>query len=134
MALANSGKRLPSNAEWQAAVAGTPDSTACNVSTGGVQATGASAGCVSAWGVKDMVGNLQEWVADWVPASIACPGWSGFSDDRMCLSDASTTVNGPGALIRGGIFVDFRRAGPFAVDAVNMPLDSQITIGFRGAR
>ncbi len=38
-ALANSGKRLPSNAEWQMAVAGTPDpgtdngTTDCNVST-----------------------------------------------------------------------------------------------------
>src|SRR5256885_10575002 len=28
-ALANSGKRLPTNAEWQAAVAGTPHSSAC---------------------------------------------------------------------------------------------------------
>ncbi len=33
-ALANSGKRLPSNAEWQQAVVSTSDSTICNVSTG----------------------------------------------------------------------------------------------------
>src|SRR5207237_7649964 len=46
-ALANSGKRLPTNAEWQAAVAGTPDSSACNVNTIPAQNTGANAGCVS---------------------------------------------------------------------------------------
>src|SRR5437763_9796385 len=64
-ALANSGKRLPTNADWQQAVAGTPDSTACNVSGSAVQKTGADPGCVSNWGAYDMVGNLDEWVADW---------------------------------------------------------------------
>lgn len=59
-ARANSGKRLPSNAEWQQAVAGTPDSTACNVSTGSAATTGANAGCISNWGVT--VGHLGGWV------------------------------------------------------------------------
>jgi hypothetical protein len=138
-ALANSGKRLPTNAEWQQAVAGTPDSTACNVSTGSVANTGANAGCVSRFGAFDMVGNLNEWVADWVPASTVCPGWGAFSDDFMCLSGASTTATGPGALIRGGDgfgggFAG-TSAGPFAVDGIARPSDSSTgNFGFRGAR
>lgn len=35
----NSQKRLPSNAEWQAAVAGSPDGAPCNVSSGVVSLT-----------------------------------------------------------------------------------------------
>lgn len=65
----NSGKRLPSNAEWQAAVAGTPDpgpdngTTDCNTaSTNAVAPTGSRSSCVSADGAFDMVGNLIEWV------------------------------------------------------------------------
>jgi hypothetical protein len=133
-ALANSGKRLPSNAEWQAAVAGTPDSTACNISGGSAQNTGANAGCISNHGANDMVGNLWEWVGDWVPASTACPGWGSFSDDSMCLSGASTDAGGPGALFRGGGFVNGTDAGPFAVGAYDQPSTSASVLGFRGAR
>lgn len=135
-ALANSQKRLPSNAEWQMAVAGTPDSTACNVSPGSVVNTGANAACISNHGANDMVGNLSEWVGDWVPASTtACPGWSTFSDDQMCLSGASTTATGPGALIRGNVvFSGGTGAGPFAVNGSYQPSYSSSYIGFRGAR
>ncbi len=70
----NAGKRLPSNAEWQAAVAGTPDpgpddgTTDCNTASAfKAIATGSRTACVSARGAFDMVGNLYEWVADWVP-------------------------------------------------------------------
>lgn len=139
-ALANSGKRLLSNAEWQMAVRGTPDDTGpgttpCNTrnTVPGVAATGAS-GCVSDFGLHDMVGNLWEWVADWVPRSTDCPGWGGFSDDTMCLSGASTTATGPGALIRGGNWFHGTRAGPLAVRGVNQPSNSNDIIGFRGAR
>jgi len=133
----NSGKRLPSNAEWQAAVAGTPDpgpdngSTDC--STADTSAlTGTRSSCVSADGVFDMVGNLFEWVADWVPRSTACPGWGGFSNDRMCLAGADTTA-GPGALLRGGGYDSGAFAGPLAVN-VGMPSSSDGYTGFRCAR
>jgi hypothetical protein len=133
-ALANSGKRLPTNAEWQAAVAGTPDSTACNVSTGSIADTGANPGCVSRFGANDMVGNLSEWVADWVAAPTNCNGWGSFSDDRMCLSGASTTAQAPSALTRGGGFGFATDAGPFAVQGFQPQVSTSQVIGFRGAR
>ena len=132
-ALANVGKRLPSNAEWQQAAAGTPDSTACNVDTGVMANTGASPGCVSRFGANDMVGNAGEWVGDWVAASTACPGWGAFSDDFMCLSGASTTATNPAALHRGGGFNSLGLAGPFAVLAQS-PAAAANSVGFRGAR
>jgi formylglycine-generating enzyme required for sulfatase activity len=145
-ALANVGKRLPTNAEWQQAVAGTPDpggdngTTDCRTTGGSSVNTGSRSACVSRFGAFDMVGNLSEWVGDWVPASTTCPGWGNVgtfsSNDTMCLSGASTTQTGPGALFRGGgiLFGTGTFAGPFAVDGVNRPSDSNNGIGFRGAR
>jgi hypothetical protein len=52
----------------------------------------------------------------------------------MCFSGASTTVEGPGALLRGGSFGTGTGAGPFAVDGSFRPSDSFSDFGFRGAR
>jgi hypothetical protein len=134
----NSGKRLPTNQEWQAGALGTPDGAPCAVASS-LQPTG-SPGCVSDSGAFDMVGNLVEWVADWVPKSTACSGWGGFSDDFMCLAGASTTASGafpgPGALIRGGDFGSGVIAGAFAVHGGFSPSDPGLfgTVGFRAAR
>ena len=84
-------------------------------------------------GAFDMVGNLEEWVADWVPASTDCPGWAGFSDDYMCMAGA-TTLGGPGAIVRGGSYLDSSFAGPFAVSAMSPPWESFINFGFRCGR
>lgn len=133
-ALAGSGKRLPTNAEWQTAVAGTPDSTACNVSGSSVANTGASVGCISAWGINDMVGNLSEWVADWDEQASACSNWqAGFGGDRTCFGHP-TPSRLPGALVRGGDRLDGTNAGAFAVSAVFPPSSPESDIGFRGAR
>ncbi len=129
----NSGKRLPTNQEWQVAALGTPDGAPCVVSAGGPGSTG-TAGCVSDVGVFDMVGNLWEWVADWVPLSTTCPGWGGFSDDYMCLSGASTTATGPCALVRGGRWDFDVSAGVFALYAGFAPSYSDFGVGFRCAR
>ncbi len=139
----NSGKRLPLNAEWQAAVAGTPDprpdngTTDCNTaSTFAVAPTGSRSSCVSVDGAFDMVGNLLEWVADWVPRSTGCGAWSG-SGDVQCLAGAAT-MGEPGALLRGGSFLigmlDGMLAGPLTVNSTVGPSSSFNDAGFRCAR
>src|SRR5262245_19436998 len=140
-ACTNAGKRLPSNAEWQAAVAGTPDpggdngTTDCNTNSGHTAVTtGSRSSCVSARGAFDMVGNLEEWVADWVPLSTVCLSWGSFSNDQMCLAGADTT-RGPGALLRGGFFISGYFAGPLTVNGSDPP-SSPVSdvVGFRCAR
>jgi len=96
--------------------------------------TGARSSCVSARGAFDMVGNLAEWVADWVPNSTNCPGWASASNDDMYLAGASTTSNFPGALLRGGAFFVGPLAGPLAVRDAPPGLVATVFIGFRCAR
>lgn len=136
----NSGKRLPSNAEWQAAVAGTPDpgpdngTTDCNsASEGAVTLTGSRSSCKSADGAFDMVGNLFEWVADWVPHSTGCGSWGPGSGDFQCLNDVENGGE-PGALLRGGAFNLGASAGPLAVTGGAGPSFAVPDFGFRCAR
>jgi len=128
----NARKRLPSNAEWQAAVAGTPDpgpdngTTDCNTnSVFAATLTGSRSSCKSVRGAFDLVGNVFEWVADWVPRSTACGTWSaGVSPtgDYQCLAGAATTGE-PGALLRGGRFA----AGPMPVRSRSLATTSRPT-------
>ncbi len=145
-AAANSGKRLLTNAEWQIAAAGTFDpgvsaagSLDCNTKNGGgagvdaVVDTGSRSNCVSRFGVYDMVGNLDEWVADWVPPSTTCVT-ALFASDFNCLAGASTAF-GPGALVRGGDFILGASAGVFAVRGDGTPSSADGSLlGFRAAR
>jgi formylglycine-generating enzyme required for sulfatase activity len=140
-ACANSGKRLPTSAEWQMGANGTPDAgpdnntTDCNTmaDAGAPSPTGSRSSCVSAVGAFDMVGNVAEWVAEWVPAPTVCPGWASFSDDQMCLAGANPSTNFPGALLRGGQFFSGTKAGPFALEA-SSPRRVSNFIGVRCAR
>jgi formylglycine-generating enzyme required for sulfatase activity len=134
----NAGKRLLTNAEWQMGAAGTPDpglagdgTTTCNTNSGGPGNTGDTGNCSSSTGVRDMVGNLSEFVADWLPDSTACPSW-GFTDDEMCLAGASAT-SGPDALVRGGGFNWSRLGGQLMVFPFELNIETT-TLGFRCAR
>jgi formylglycine-generating enzyme required for sulfatase activity len=139
-ACANSGKRLPTSAEWQVAANGSPDpgpddgTSDCNSTGGSVSRTGSRSRCVSARGAYDMVGNLFEWVADWVPRSTLCLSWGAISNDHMCLAGAGETGSGPAALLRGGAFNDGPLAGPLAVDGGAEPFRAAAAFGFRCAR
>ena len=117
-----SGKRLLTGLEWQDAAAGTPDpgtdngTTDCNISVVGDAAdTGSRSDCKSNWGVFDMVGNVDEWVAD-----------SDFGGDD------SPKI--PGTLFRGGLWGVGALAGVFVVSADGVPSNSGDVIGFRCAR
>lgn len=142
-----SGKRLLTNAEWQDAAAGTADPGGspgpmdCN--TNGflvpdiVVNTGSRTNCKSSWGVFDMVGNLAELVADWVPLSTACPGWGGFSSDAQCFAGADTvSTRGPGVLYRGS---DYHGGGIFSINSLGSRSPSEAEtpacfVGFRCGR
>jgi Sulfatase-modifying factor enzyme 1 len=146
----NAGKRLASNAEWQAAAYGTPDpgtdngTTDCNVSSVFVPLpTGSRSGCVSDVGAFDMVGNLFEWVADWADrAASGCTDWTtetGIAGgDFSCFGgDGSVAANRvPGALLRGGANADGAMAGVFTVVSLQTPLATGLTydVGMRCAR
>jgi formylglycine-generating enzyme required for sulfatase activity len=113
-ACAASGKSLISNADWQAAVAGTNDPGASSVDAGLCLTSGGDArptgragrnpgggdSCISLWGTEDMIGNLFEWTSDWWQAGrgwMATDGetadvWpDGYSADN---SDTTWNLNG----------------------------------------
>lgn len=139
-ACANSGKRLLTNAEWQMAAAGTPDDATCT--TGSLANTGANTGCVSNWQVNDMVGNVFEWVADWIQGTAAATsGTAGsiFGDDVMSTLQPAANqhpagANMPAALKRGGAAASGTNGGVFAFTSSNAPGQEDSATGFRCAR
>lgn len=124
----NSGKRLLTNQEWQAAASGTPDGAPCIVSGGiGALGTTGTTGCVSDVGAYDMVGNLWELVGDWVRLGTCAGPLFSSTGDINCYWP-------PAEIIRGGSFDDGSGAGVFAINGVSSILSSEPSLGFRAAR
>lgn len=150
----NVGKRLLTNAEWQVAAFGTPDPgnagdgvTACNTAASELKATGSARSCKSDVGVFDMVGNLWEWVADWIQGDTNpwAPMTGGktnatYGNDLMSGTNPAQTQgdgqNFPAAIERGGSFKygNLTDAGVFALSAAQSASASFIDLGFRCAR
>ena len=138
----NSGKRLLTNAEWQAAAAGTPEpgesdngTTDCHVGGNPLARidTGSRSACVSRFGVFDMVGTVDEWVADWVPASSGGCGLPLYGAALNCLG-YDTHAAGTLAVYRGGHFGGNGLAGVFAIHAQNPTLPVLAAFDFLGFR
>jgi formylglycine-generating enzyme required for sulfatase activity len=137
-----SGKRLVTNQEWQATAAGTPDPGGtpgpldCNTNSFGPTNTGSRTACVSSWGAFDMVGNLEEWVADWGDLANSCVNWNAsFGSDFSCVGGPGLgNSNFPAALLRGGRFTYSTNAGVFAIASNVDPSTVGNIFGFRCAR
>ena len=141
-----SGKRLITNAEWQMAAAGTPDpgtsdnSTSTCATNSALSSTGSRSNCYSNWNVYDMVGNLWEWVADWMQdnsnsnsGDISSATYG--NDGIYGMDDASSETNHfPAALKRGGYWNSGTTAGVFAMEGMLGPSESSSFIGFRCGR
>jgi len=151
---AQSGKRLPTNAEWYELALGQGDTGSCAVKTQNMQAvkTGTSQ-CVGSNGVHDLVGNVWEWVGDTVTQGVyagqALPA-SGYVDlvdkDGVVLRTvlrpgpsfgndyASTDLSGVRGILRGGYYQSGDDAGIFAQNLA-VALDfSAAGVGFRCVR
>jgi formylglycine-generating enzyme required for sulfatase activity len=134
----NAGKRLATNAEWQAAALGTPDpgtdngTSDCNITGTSRVNTGARSSCVSDAGAFDMVGNLWEWVADWGDLSSTCTIWDAVHGNDITCVGGNGTGGIPGALARGGYFKSGTAAGVFAATASEPSLVTPL-VGFRCA-
>jgi hypothetical protein len=131
----NADKRLPTNAEWQAAALGTPDGPPCQVAGPDPGPTG-TPGCVSDAGVFDMVGNLQEYVADWTVSGQCQPSGPFTSDDLFCYGSlvGFDLNNGAVTVRRGGYAGIGAQAGVFALDARVDVSEEAPSLGFRGVR
>lgn len=142
----NSGKELMPNGVWQSAAFGTPDPgegdgvITCNTATEGPVPTGSTGDCVSDVGAHDMVGNVWEWVENWIQNNQDIDNQSftppAFGGDTVAEIDEAfdRSFGFPAALLRGGDFSQANSSGVFALLATDGPASASRFFGFRCGR
>lgn len=143
----NSGKELLPNGVWQSAAFGTPDPgsagdgvATCNTLTDGPVPTGSTGDCVSDIGAHDLVGNVWEWVENWIQNNqdldITNFTTSEFGGDIVAQVDEAfnRSFGFPAALLRGGDFSLGTSSGVFALLATDGPASASRFFGFRCGR
>lgn len=154
-ACANVSKQLIPNAIWQMGAADSDLDVALQCNDSGTPvANDANSLCRSNYGAINMVGNVHEWVADWIQGAAgngssntnvgggAAAGGNGYGQDLMSSTSPAAsqgnvasriTLNMPAAIIRGGSAAggSGNNAGQFALSASFAPSRSEANIGFR---
>lgn len=96
--------------------------------------TGSLPGCVSDVGAFDMVGNVQEMVAEWGVRGADCTIWpAAFGSDYACFGAAPVVL--PAYISRGGSFYEGTGAGVFAATTkMGPPSSPDYAVGLRCVR
>ncbi len=148
-ACVESGKRLCTNAEWQVAAMGTPDTVgSCPTAIKEAETVLTSAfekTCASRWGVVNLFGNVQELTADWVisggPAFTAeeqlkagAAGVVAALPEFLGSDDTTTSVGGhawvgvsPTYAMAKGVPAMVQRGGSYGAGTASGPFNYNVT-------
>jgi len=103
----------------------------CNIYSDAPVRTGSLPGCVSDVGAFDMVGNVQEMVAEWGVRGADCTTWpAAFGSDYACFGAGPVLL--PAHISRGGSFSEGTGAGVFAATTrMGPPSAPDYAVGLR---
>lgn len=132
--------RLPSEAEWEYACrAGTTTRYSCGDAIAPDKANYTDAGCgkttevdaysSNAWGLYDMLGNVQEWVED-----VWRQNYEGAPADQSAWTDGEGKESSPYRVLRGGSYNHYPSACRSACRTSHDPDARGYYLGFRVAR